>query len=167
MAYAFTGRHEAAIEYAQEGVQRGEALGLTRFQPLRETFLATAYLLAGRYEDALATARDALELARRYHERGPEAWALYWIAESMAQLQGAERNEIHDHYLAALKLADELCMRPLVAHCHFGLGRLHAKDDQREQAREHLATATTLYRDMDMRFWLEPAQAALNEVGVQ
>jgi hypothetical protein len=30
-----------------------------------------------------------------------------------------------------------------------------------EKAREHLATATTLYREMEMRFWLEKAQTAL------
>ena len=49
----------------------------------------------------------------------------------------------------------------LVAHCHFGLGNLHAKAGQREEAREHLATTTTLYREMDMRFWLEQAETAL------
>jgi hypothetical protein len=64
----------------------------------------------------------------------------------------------------------------LVAHCHFGLAKLHAsphpqplsrsgervaRTGQREEARERLATATTLYREMDMRFWLEQAQTAL------
>jgi hypothetical protein len=49
-------------------------------------------------------------------------------------------------------------MRPLVAHCHFGLGKLHAKTGHRKQATQHLATATTLYREMDMRFWLEQAE---------
>ena len=32
-------------------------------------------------------------------------------------------------------------------------------EDQREQAQEHLTTATTMYREMDMRFWLEQAEA--------
>ncbi len=52
-------------------------------------------------------------------------------------------------------------MRPLVAHCHFGLGKLHARTGQREKARKHLATATMLYREMDMRFWLESTETAL------
>ena len=55
-------------------------------------------------------------------------------------------------------------MRPLVAHCHLGLGKLYRRTGKREQAREHLATATTTYRDMDMRFWLGPALAELVEV---
>jgi len=32
-----------------------------------------------------------------------------------------------NHYQQALALADELGMRPLVAHCHYGLGTLYAK----------------------------------------
>ena len=50
-------------------------------------------------------------------------------------------------------------MRPLVAHCHLGLGRLYRRTDEREQAHEHLATATTMYRDMGMTYWLEKAEA--------
>jgi hypothetical protein len=52
-------------------------------------------------------------------------------------------------------------MRPLVAHCDLGLGKLSMHTDKREQAQEHLRTATTMYRDMDMRFWLEQAEAEL------
>ncbi len=53
-------------------------------------------------------------------------------------------------------------MRPLVAHCHLGLGKLYQRTDRHEQAQEHLTTATTMYREMDMRFWLEQAEAHPN-----
>ena len=39
-------------------------------------------------------------------------------------------------------------MRPLVAHCHLGLGKLYRRTGKREQAQEHLTTATTMYREM-------------------
>jgi hypothetical protein len=52
-------------------------------------------------------------------------------------------------------------MRPLVAHCHLGLGKLSRGTGKSEQAQEHLTTATTMYREMDMRFWLEQAEAEL------
>ena len=52
-------------------------------------------------------------------------------------------------------------MRSLVAHCHLGLGKLYRRTGQREQARERLTIATTLFREMDMRFWLEKAEAGL------
>ena len=35
-------------------------------------------------------------------------------------------------------------MRPLIAHCHLGLGKLYLRTGQREPAQEHLTTATTM-----------------------
>jgi hypothetical protein len=66
-----------------------------------------------------------------------------------------------DAYRQALALASELGMRPLVAHCHLGLAKLHGRTGQREKVGEHLATATTLYREMDMRLWLEQAEVEM------
>jgi hypothetical protein len=57
----------------------------------------------------------------------------------------------------AIVLGQELGMRPLVAHCHFGLGTLYRRTGQREQAQECLATAAAMFREMDMPFWLEKA----------
>ena len=47
----------------------------------------------------------------------------------------------------------------LVAHCHLGLGKLHRRTGEREQAQEHLTTATTMYREMGMTYWLGQAAA--------
>jgi hypothetical protein len=52
-------------------------------------------------------------------------------------------------------------MRPLIAHCHLGLGKLYRRTDKREQAQEHLDTATLMYREMGMTYWLERAEAEL------
>ena len=58
----------------------------------------------------------------------------------------------------------ELGIRSLVAHCHLGPAKLYRRTDQREHAHEHLTTAaTTMYREMDMRFWLEKAEAEIGE----
>jgi hypothetical protein len=54
--------------------------------------------------------------------------------------------------------------RPLVAHCRLGLGKLYRRTDKREQAREHLTTATTMYREMGMTYWLEKAEPETREL---
>jgi len=41
--------------------------------------------------------------------------------------------------------------------------QLSRRAGKREQVQEHLATATTMYREMDMRFWLERAEAELTQ----
>jgi hypothetical protein len=75
----------------------------------------------------------------------------------------AERGEAH--YREALALAEPRGMRPLVAHCHLGLGKLYRRTDKREQAQKQLATATTMYREMGMTYWLEKAEAEMHEMG--
>ena len=46
---------------------------------------------------------------------------------------------------------------------HLGLGKLYQRTGQREQAQEHLTTATTMYREMGMTSWLEKAEAEMRE----
>ena len=55
-------------------------------------------------------------------------------------------------------------MRPLVAHCHLGLGRLDRRTGDRQEAQEHLMTAATMYHEMDMRLWLEQAEVKMEEL---
>ena len=64
-------------------------------------------------------------------------------------------------YREAMTLAASLGMRPLVAHCHAGLGKLHRRTEEREQAQKHLVTATTMYREMGMTYWLGKAETEL------
>ena len=72
---------------------------------------------------------------------------------------GAEDAE--GYYREALALADTLGMRPLAAHCHLGLGRLYRRTGDGAKAHEHLTTATTMYREMGMGFWLAKAEVEL------
>ena len=94
--------------------------------------------------------------------RGNEGWA-HALLGAAAELLDVGRAETH--YRDALKMASALGMRPLIAHCHLGLGKLYRRTGKREEAQEHLATATTMYREMDMRFWLEQAQREMKELG--
>jgi hypothetical protein len=52
-------------------------------------------------------------------------------------------------------------MRPLVAHCHLSLGKLDRRTGKRHEAQEHLTTATTMYREMAMSYWLEKAEVEM------
>ena len=73
--------------------------------------------------------------------------------------------EAEDHYRRALELAEELGMRPGTAHCHLGLGRLHQRGGELGKSGKHLETATAMYRDMDMGFWLDQAQSEMKTSG--
>jgi hypothetical protein len=61
-------------------------------------------------------------------------------------------------------MATELGMRPLVAHCHLGLGQLHAKLGDAEKARDYLGMALSNYRELDMQHWPQQAEAELRRL---
>jgi tetratricopeptide (TPR) repeat protein len=116
-----------------------------------------AYLLAGRREDAARLAATALEAARAQKQRGQEAAALWLSAEIDACERKDARAEVD--YRHAMTLAEGIGLRPLVAHCHFGLGKLYRRSGNRSQGQEHLATAAAMYRGMGMTYWLTQVEA--------
>jgi MalT-like TPR region len=110
---------------------------------------------------ALTIAGRALELSRERGHRGSEAWTLRLLGEIAAHAQRPDVATAEATYRAAMGLASELGMRPLVAHCHRGLGELHRRTGDRATAEQHSATATAMCREMGMGFWLEKAEAVL------
>jgi sugar phosphate isomerase/epimerase len=67
------------------------------------------------------------------------------------------------HLTRAMALAQDLGMRPLVAHCYAGLGKLERDTGNRDGTHEYLTTATTMFRDMEMTFWLDKTAAEMRE----
>jgi Flp pilus assembly protein TadD len=133
-----------------------EKMKLLLFKYLMAAGLGKAYTLGGGIADAVPLLTQALEQAT------PMARVHYQIR---CRLFLGQAHLLAGRLEEALTLAETLGMRPLVAHCHLGLGTLYATTSQREQARATLTTAIALYRAMDMTFWLPQAEAALAQVG--
>src|SRR5204863_228447 len=98
----------------------------------------------GEFRAAITLGEEALQIA--VHADPPE-------------VEQADR-----YYGQALALAEELGMRPLVAHCHLGFGTLYQRAGRLGEAQAELSAAAELYRMMEMTFWLEKAEAALAQV---
>jgi class 3 adenylate cyclase/tetratricopeptide (TPR) repeat protein len=163
-ACAISARAAKGRDLLEEVIQNAttmSSLGVGRAMQL--AWLGEAYLLEGRLDDALQRAQQALSMAQRHQERSHEAWSLRLLGEIVSRRDPPAVETAEAYYQEALALAGELGMRPLVAHCHFHLGKLFRKTAQHEQAREHLTTATTLYRDMDMRVWLDQAEVEMRK----
>ena len=72
--------------------------------------------------------------------------------------EAPDLDRAEESYQKALALAEQLGMRPLQAHCHVGLGRLHRRRGDPEAAAAATAAARELFRAMDMIFWLNEAE---------
>ncbi|PYN95190.1 MAG: hypothetical protein DMD91_25775 [Candidatus Rokuibacteriota bacterium] len=60
-----------------------------------------------------------------------------------------------------LRGVEAWALRLLVAHCHLGVAKLSRRAGTREQTRDHLTIASTMYREMAMRFWRTQAEAIM------
>ena len=161
-AYALHGRLSEGCALLEEGIREDLRAGAQRAS--RVAWLSEVCRLAGRGEEAWQHARQALDLARQQKARGGEAHALRQLGAVHAHADPPDVVQAEAHFQQALALAEELGMRPLVAHCHLGLGRLYHQTGRDEQARAALTTAIDLYRAMEMTFWLPQAEAALAQV---
>jgi tetratricopeptide (TPR) repeat protein len=123
LGYALTlvGKPEEGVPLLEQSTSPAVSKMFVARHSLRVAYLGEAYLLNGRIEDAAAAATHALELARDHKERGHEAYALYLLGKVATQRCSAVTAE--RYYRSALDLAQHLGMRPLAAHCHWGLAK--------------------------------------------
>jgi len=163
-AYALAGRLAEALPLLEQAVEQAASMRFTVGQSLWIAQLSEAYLLAGRMEEAFTQALRALELSRAHQERGHEAWVHRLLGDLHSHRDPPAVEQAEASYQQALALAEELGMRPLLAHCHCGLGTLYARIGQRQLAQAELSAAMELYHTMDMTFWLPQAETTLAQM---
>jgi len=164
-AYTLGGRVTDAVPLLMQAIEQAIAMERGFHELFSNLSLGEAQVMVGRLEDAYILAEHTLALTREHQECGNQAYALHLLGEIAARRDPPEVASAEASYQHALALAKELGIRPLVAHCHLGLGRLYGQTGRDEEARAALATAIDLYRAMDMTFWLPQAEAALAQVG--
>ena len=163
-AYALSGRLIEGLSSFALGIEQGALIGEFSGYAEGRAALSEAYRLANREEDAIGAAVQALEFAREHKRRAHEAWALRALAEIGSHRIPPSTEEAEAYYRDAMARADELGMRPTVAHCHLGLGKLYVRVGRFQGAGEHLANAVTMYREMGMQFWLQQAEEAASHL---
>lgn len=90
-------------------------------------------------------------------------WARAWMA---ARRSRPDWERAQAHAEAALADAKELKLRPEEAIGRLDQARLLAEKSDPDKAREPLDQATGLFRDMEMTWWLEQAEALGKELEV-
>ena len=159
-AVAQVGEVSEALNRLRDAEQVIERGGMRRAWDYQS--LGRACLLMGRLDEARRYSDRAVELLSS--QPGGAAHALHLLGDVATHPHQFNPESGETYYSKALALAEPRGMRPLVAHCHLGLGKLYRRTDKREQAREHLTTATTMYCEMGMTYWLEKAETEMAEL---
>jgi class 3 adenylate cyclase/tetratricopeptide (TPR) repeat protein len=163
---AHLGEANEALNRVREGEQlleRQAARGIFGHRSWAYGAVSRACLLLGRLDEAGHLGDRAVDSSRR--QPGFMAHALHLLGDIATHPDRFDADRGAAHYREALALARRLGMRPLVAHCHLGLGKLYRRLGETEHASENLNAATTMYREMEMGFWLGQAEAEMAKSG--
>jgi tetratricopeptide (TPR) repeat protein len=152
------------VRESEQLLGRQASKGVVDHQAWDYHSLGRACLLLGRLDEARRLGDRTVESSSGHPGYAAHAHHLLGDIATHPDLFDAGSGEAH--YRKALALAEPRGMRPLVAHCHLGLGKLYRRAGNRAKARDYLTTATTRYREMDMRFWLEKGEAEVAAVRV-
>jgi class 3 adenylate cyclase/tetratricopeptide (TPR) repeat protein len=158
------GEADRALDRLREGERLFEQLSAGRSYIEGGVLHGLGYggLALGRLDEAQRIALRALEVTSLH--LGWRALALHLLGDIATHPERFDAKQGEAHYQQALALAEPRGMRPLVAHCRLGLGKLYRRTRRGKQALEQLAAATTMYREMDMPFWLEQAESELRQL---
>ena len=125
--------------------------------------LGRSSLLLGRLDEARSLADRAVELSGRHP--GFAARALHLLGDIATHPDRFDGKSAKVYYRKALALAESREMRPLIAQCHLGLGKVNRFTCRRDQVLKHLTMAIMMYREMGMAYWLEQSEAELRQLG--
>jgi len=156
-AHALAGRLDEAVTLLERALA---ASARDAFAGHRDIlYLGEAYLAAGRLDDAGREAERALALARGCGQPGREARA-FWLLGSVHRARGDDDAAAHltGH---ALRLADDLGLRPLVAHCRAARAALHLRAGRHADAAGEARAAAALYDEMRMPYWRQELERRL------
>jgi len=151
------------VREAEQLLEREAAKGIVGHQIWAYGAVSRACLLLGRLEEARRLGDRAVESSRR--QPGFTAHALRLLGDIETHPDQFDAESGAAHYREALSLARLHKMRPVVAHCHLGLGKLYHRIGETERARENFTTATQMYRDVEMGFWLDQGEKEMAEFG--
>lgn len=161
---AKNGEADEAVSLLSVVDNEARGMGSSFFESLTGSFLAKAYMTKGLFEEGIRRGERALGIAVKHEYRWLEALArrvlgCAYFEQSPPDIETARK---------MLEQSKAICerheLKPDLAHCHLGLGRLFAGTGDKDQAQAHLRTAITLFEGMEMNRFVKESRAALSQL---
>jgi class 3 adenylate cyclase/tetratricopeptide (TPR) repeat protein len=153
LAYARAGRHAEGVTLLEHAFEHATSAGVSVDRALFAVALCEGHVRARRFDEALRVGTMAVELTTQSGQRGREAWARFLLGEVAARADAPDLTSASAAYRSALAAAEQLGMRPLLAHCHRALGLALERAGDITGARLHVEAAEAIAAAIGLRWW--------------
>jgi tetratricopeptide (TPR) repeat protein len=135
------------VRESEEHLERQEAMGIFVHRGWSYHAVGRACLLLGRLDEAQRFADRSIESS--LYQPGLAAYAKCLLGDLASHPNHFDAEGAVAHYREALTLTEARGMRPLVAQCHCGIGRVYRRSGEAAEAQRHFTVATGIFREMD------------------
>jgi len=105
-----------------------------------------------------------LRTAQENHWRTGEATALFLLGRTLGKEEPPQTEKAEKSILEGIKVFEELKIKTHYAPGYYYLGELYAEAGQKDKASETLKKAESLFREMEMVYWLAKTQKILRSL---
>jgi tetratricopeptide (TPR) repeat protein len=152
------GNRDSGIACSREGMKLADDIGHLPVKSIAYCFQGEPLCIEGETEEAIALVEKSLKCAENGDHFG-QLMAYRILAMVAAQLSPPSSEEAEQNIQTSIRLSDERGARPDQAIGHFRYAEILHKKGDLDRALEQLGEAEKLFRDMEMTWWQEQAQA--------
>ena len=124
-AYSLSGQNDKALVTLEKALSAYNTIGLGLFRSLVNVYMGHALFSDGQIEQAFERTQKALELARQRGEQGHQAYALHLLGKITLSPNFLNEQLTENNFLDAIRIAEQLSMRPLLVNCYNDLSELY------------------------------------------
>jgi tetratricopeptide (TPR) repeat protein len=146
------GQLDEGLQLLEQAVLLDETAEPQTTRSFTLTCLSEGHFLAGDFQQASTRAREALQLSRSNQERSIEAYASWLLALILHSHSPGTKDSLN-MLETATRIATELSLNPLLAHCHLWFGEVYDAQGDRPQAMEHRERGQSLLEKLGMKPW--------------
>jgi tetratricopeptide (TPR) repeat protein len=157
-AHAMIGEPGRGRELLEESLALAEKIGTKFWLAWQKTALAACLFILGEFKTGSQLCQEAIHLGEETNDKYVIAFANRTFAEIFSSLEPSDPQKADRAILKAIQIQQEIDLKPELARSYVSYAHLLTARGEKEKAKEYLAKAIGMFRQMDMIWDLAQAE---------
>jgi tetratricopeptide (TPR) repeat protein len=156
-AHAMIGEPTRGRELLEESLALAEKIGTKFWLAWQKTALSVCLFMLGKLKTGSQFCQEAIHLGEETNDKNVIAFANRTFAAIFSSLEPSDPHKADQAILKAIQIQQEINVKPELARSYLSYAQLLTGRGEKEKAKENLAKATDMFRQMGMAWDLAQA----------